>query len=232
MEIGVPTTVQSSLFNSLYKLICKSVSSEGCLNHHHAILEHIKIAIGHFPPQQCSLIKRKCLLWTVNVYGWLFCQLENVAKESNLHPVEYHMIPEDLLDAPSRRIFFQNATLFSLSSCRNLIAKPGTLIADLSTVWTSLGCNSDFEAGHTVPNSYRVRKFNKSYMSGRNVMFKEAIRSVPTVSQLYSKKWLLPNWKKSTPHSSSCSQVTDSAGHLYTEINWKLVLGLCHVWFS
>lgn len=91
------------------------------------------------------------------------------------------------------------------------------VIADLTTVWTSLDCYSDFEAGHTVPNSYRVRKFNKSYMSGRNVMFKEAIRSVPTLSQLYSKKWLLANWKKSTPHSSSCSQVTNSAGHLYRD---------------
>lgn len=42
----------------------------------------------------------------MNVYGWLFCQLKNVAKENNLHPVENHMIPEDLLDTTSRGIIF------------------------------------------------------------------------------------------------------------------------------
>lgn len=45
----------------------------------------------------------------MNVYGWLFCELENVAKESNIHPVEHHMI---LLDATTRGIIFKMQPYF------------------------------------------------------------------------------------------------------------------------
>lgn len=58
LEIDTLTTVLSPIFNSSCQLTSKSVSSEWSLDHHHAVLEPIQIAMEHFPPRQCSLIKR------------------------------------------------------------------------------------------------------------------------------------------------------------------------------